>query len=147
MEQEICMRINKSALYHKRLMQRILEKFKLTYAQYQVLKVVQEHEGLTAKEVLVYLDSDKATLSGVLARLEKHQLITREINSTDRRLMHIYLTDKSKEFCSNIRLVENTCASDLTEGIKPKELKVFMDVFNRIIANQINKINDYENRD
>lgn len=142
MEQEICVRINKSALYHKRLMQKILERFGITYAQYQVLKIIQEHPGLPAKEILVYIDSDKATLSGVLSRLEKNKLIKRKANEQDRRIIHNHLTSKSMEFCSNIRHIEETCANDLTDGIKPKELKIFMDVFNRIISNQVKKIAD-----
>ena len=77
MNDKTCETINKSALLHKRLMNKILERFSLTYAQYQVLKTIKTHSSLTAKEILVYMDTDKATLSGVLSRLERQNLIIR----------------------------------------------------------------------
>jgi len=142
MAEEICPTINKSALLHRRLMGKILERYDLTYSQYQVLKTIKQHGTLSAKEILVYLDTDKATLSGVLGRLEKHNLIKRERDPGDRRLMHITLTAASEALCENVEAREKECEDDLTKGIKPRELKNFMSVFDRIINNQIEKLNE-----
>ncbi|MFU8787185.1 MAG: MarR family winged helix-turn-helix transcriptional regulator [Candidatus Izemoplasmataceae bacterium] len=142
MEREICNIINKGAILHKRLMTKILEQFDLTYAQYQVLKIIKQHNGLTAKEILIYLDTDKATLSGVLSRLEKHNLIERIPNQEDRRLMHIHLKEKSIEICDQVNLIETNCESDLLNGLKPKEIRYFFDVFNHIIGNQLKKLEE-----
>ncbi|MFH5880934.1 MarR family winged helix-turn-helix transcriptional regulator [Liberiplasma polymorphum] len=142
MEREICNIINKGAILHKRLMTKILEQFDLTYAQYQVLKIIKQHNGLTAKEILIYLDTDKATLSGVLSRLEKHNLIERIPNQEDRRLMHIHLKEKSIEICDQVNLIETNCESDLLKGLKPKEIRYFFDVFNHIIGNQLKKLEE-----
>lgn len=140
MAQEICDIINKSALLHKRMMGKILDRFELTYAQYQVLKTIKKHQTLSAKEILVYLDTDKATLSGVLSRLERNGLVKREKDPSDRRLMHISLTAASTALCNNVEAIEGTCASDLTKGLKTRELKNFISVFERIVENQHQKI-------
>ncbi len=140
MAQEICDTINKSALLHKRMMGKILDRFELTYAQYQVLKTIKKHQTLSAKEILVYLDTDKATLSGILGRLERNGLIKREKDPSDRRLMHISLTAASIALCDNVEVIENTCANDLTKGIKTREMKNFFNVFERIVENQHEKI-------
>lgn len=142
MEREICQIMNKGALLHKRLMTKILERFDLTYAQYQVLKIIKQHNGLTAKEILIYLDTDKATLSGILSRLEKNQLIERKANEEDRRLMHIHLKEKSLSICDEVTQIENACEADLLKGLKTKEVRYFFDVFNHIIGNQIKKIEE-----
>ncbi len=135
MSQSICHKIQKSAFYYKRLMNQILAPYQLTFAQYQVLKTIQHHEGITAKDILIYIDSDKATLSGVLTRLEKNGLVLRHPDSNDRRLMHIYLTEKSRLFCKNIYEIEIMCESEMTGKIRSKDLKIFDSVYAQIIAN------------
>ncbi len=142
MDDKVCHLINKSALLHKRLMNRILERFDLTYAQYQVLKTIKKHSSLTAKEILVYMDTDKATLSGVLSRLENRSLIIRTKDPEDRRLMHIQLTERSNALCTQVSEIEMTCQDSLTENIKSRELKNFLNVFERIIQNQEAKIEE-----
>ncbi|MFP4286993.1 MAG: MarR family winged helix-turn-helix transcriptional regulator [Candidatus Izemoplasmataceae bacterium] len=147
MDREICQLINKGALLHKRLMTKILEKFNLTYAQYQVLKIIKQYNGLTAKEILIYLDTDKATLSGVLSRLEKSELIERIANKEDKRLMHIFLKERSVEICDHVTMIENQCEHDLLKGLKTKEIRYFFDVFNHIINNQIDKLESVSKED
>ncbi len=144
MSEEICKLINKSALLHKRLMARILERYELTYAQYQVLKTIRKHQTLSAKEILVHLDTDKATLSGILSRLERNGLIKREKDPNDKRLMHISLTAASKALCDNVADIERECAEELMKGVKTRESKNFFNTFQRVIQNQKDKLNEPE---
>lgn len=129
-------------MLHKRLMAKILERFDLTYAQYQVLKTIKKHKTLSAKEILVYMDTDKATLSGILNRLEKNGLIRREQDAKDKRLKHVSLTAASEALCNNVESIEGGCAEELTHNIKPRELKNFFNVFEKIIANQQRKLQE-----
>ncbi|MFW6318869.1 MAG: MarR family winged helix-turn-helix transcriptional regulator [Bacillota bacterium] len=140
MQQEICKMMHKGALLHKRLMTSILERYNITYAQYQVLKIINEHPGVTAKEILIYLDTDKATLSGVLTRLEKSGYIERKVDKEDRRLVHVYLTEKSVSVCEDVKSIEASCEEELLKGLKPKEIRHFFDAFNHVINNQIDKL-------
>lgn len=140
MEHEICKMMHKGALLHKRLMTSILERYNITYAQYQVLKIINEHPGITAKEILIYLDTDKATLSGVLTRLEKSNLIERKVDKEDRRLIHIYLTEKSLSVCEDVKTIELSCEDEMLKGLKPREIRHFFDAFNQVINNQIDKL-------
>ncbi len=142
MAEEVCKMINKSSLLHKRLMAKILERFELTYAQYQVLKTIKHYKTLSAKEILVHLDTDKATLSGILNRLERNGLIKREKDPKDKRLKHVTLTAASEALCTNVQTIEDSCADDLTANIKPRELKNFFNVFEKIIENQHRKLRE-----
>ncbi len=140
MERDVCTIINKNALLHKRLMTKILERFNLTYAQYQVLKIIKAREGLSAKEVLSHTDTDKATLSGVLARLEKRGLIIRESDDNDRRLKHIRLVAESRALCETVADIESDCERDLLKGLKTKEIRIFFEVSNHIADKQLRMI-------
>jgi len=140
----ICELVSKSALYHKRLMTRMLERFDVTYAQYQVLKVIKQHQPLSAKEILVHLDTDKATLSGVLSRLEQRGYIQRDRDRSDKRVLHVRLTRTSSALLEAIEVKETECTDSLTHNIKNRELKNFFNVFERIINNQLRKIDEIE---
>lgn len=147
MENRICPLINKAALYHKRLMAKMLERFEVTYAQYHVLKTIKEHQSLTAKEILVHLDTDKATLSGVLNRLEQKNLITRTKDENDRRLLHVHLTKAAGALLEAIRTKEKECEESISKGIKSRELKNFLNVMDKIIDNQLEKLDELSQED
>ncbi len=137
---EICQMMHKGAMLHKRLMTRILERYDLTFAQYQVMKTISEHPGTSAKEILVYMDTDKATLSGVLYRLEQRGMIVRKKDPEDRRLVHIHLSEESQMICSEVTHLEKACEEDLLKGMRSKELKFFLEGFNHVLNNQIKKL-------
>ncbi len=136
MSLEICKMMEKGALYHKRLMTKILERFGLTYAQFVVIKAIYETPGITAKEILSSQDTDKATLSGILSRLEKNALIERRNDPKDKRLVHIYLSDASKRICEEVTKIETNCQTDLLKGIRTSKTKHFIDGFKQVLKNQ-----------
>ena len=80
MVKEMCYKLNKSSMLYKRLMSKHLERLNITYSQLMVLRVVNQEPGITAKEILMQMDTDKATLSGVLSRLERNNYINRVKN-------------------------------------------------------------------
>ncbi len=143
MSQEICQMMHKGALLHKRLMSRILERYDLTYAQFQALKIIHDQPGITAKEILIYLDSDKATLSGVLSRLERNDMIERKKDPDDRRLVHTALTDKSRAICEEVLAIETDCQQDLLKGLRSREVKHFTEGFKQVLSNQEQKLREY----
>lgn len=144
MEQDVMKMIAKSALNHKRIMTKLLERFDITYAQYQVLKTVKAYQPLTAKEMLVYLDTDKATLSGILNRLEKRELIIRAEDKRDRRLMYVQLSKVSAEMLKELDTLEKDIDKMLIDGVKNRELKNFMNAFETMLKNQQNKLEELE---
>ena len=144
MSQEICQMMHKGALLHKRLMSKILERFNLTYAQYQVLKIIHEQSGITAKEILIYLDSDKATLSGILSRLERNGMIERTKDPDDRRLVHAALTEKSRAVCNDVFAIEAECQRDLLKGLRSREVKHFTEGFKQVLQNQEQRLREHD---
>jgi DNA-binding MarR family transcriptional regulator len=86
MVKEMCYKLNKSSMLYKRLMSKHLERLNITYSQLMVLRVINQEPGITAKEILMQMDTDKATLSGVLSRLQRNNYISRVKNEKDRRI-------------------------------------------------------------
>lgn len=116
----------------KRLYAKRLEPYGLTYAQYQVLIVIAEHEGLTAKDLLVYIDSDKATLSGVLKRLEVNHLIKRVRDDVDRRKQRIHCEPSAVEMIEQFNTESERLEKALLKGLRGREVRLCRDVLRHI---------------
>jgi DNA-binding MarR family transcriptional regulator len=140
MVKEICYKLNKSGMLYKRLMAKHLERMNITYAQLMVLRVIDNEPGITAKEILMQMDTDKATLSGVISRLERDNYIYRVQNEKDGRVRNIYVSEGSEEICSEVNVIEQACMRSLMEGITEEEATEFLRVLDLFIANQVKKI-------
>ena len=73
-----------------------LEQYDLTPIQYGVLKCVWQLEFHNPKEIAEYLGIENSTISGILDRMEKKELIERKIDKDDRRFVYIDLTESGK---------------------------------------------------
>ena len=140
MVKEMCYKLNKSSMLYKRLMSKHLERLNITYAQLMVLRVIDQEPGITAKEILMQMDTDKATLSGVISRLERDNYIYRVKNDKDGRIRNIYTSEGSDELCKEVEGIEAACIVDLVKGISDEEADMFINILDRFIENQIHKI-------
>lgn len=73
-----------------------LAPFGITPVQYAALQVLWESDGRTGAEIGARLVLDSATITGVLDRLEKLEMIERFPDDSDRRINRIHLTRKGK---------------------------------------------------
>lgn len=144
MVKEMCYKLNKSSMLYKRLMSKHLERLNITYSQLMVLRVVNQEPGVTAKEILMQMDTDKATLSGVLSRLERDNYIIRKKNEADKRIQNIYVCGGSEALCEEVSIIETACIDDLLEGISMEDAEKFVLTLDRFISNQLKKMeHDY----
>ena len=142
MVKEMCYKLNKSSMLYKRLMSKHLERLNITYSQLMVLRVANQEPGITAKEILMQMDTDKATLSGVLARLERDNYIYRVKNEKDKRIQNIFVSEGSEKLCTEVSVIEKACISDLIDGISSEEAENFLSILDRFIENQVAKIDE-----
>lgn len=142
MVKEMCYKLNKSSMLYKRLMSKHLERLNITYSQLMVLRVINQEPGITAKEILMQMDTDKATLSGVLSRLERDNYIVRKVNENDKRIRNIFMSGGSEQLCGDVSTIEKACIDDLLIGIDKEDAEKFVRTLDRFINNQIKKIDE-----
>ncbi len=65
--------------------------FDLTPLQYAALRVVADHPGLDQASLASIIAFDRATVGGVVDRLEAKGLLRREIRRTDRRARYLHV--------------------------------------------------------
>lgn len=97
LENQLCFRLYSLTKLMNRHYSPVLKKLGLTYSQYLVMLVLWENNNtissLSVKELGEKLDLDSGTLSPLLKRLEKQQLLNRFRNSQDERSVEVKLTD------------------------------------------------------
>ncbi|WBA82798.1 MarR family transcriptional regulator [Endozoicomonas sp. GU-1] len=72
----------------------LLDKLDLTYAQYLVMMVLWENDGISVKDIGARLHLDSGTLTPLLKRLEGKGLVERGRSEQDERVRVLKLTEE-----------------------------------------------------
>ena len=71
-----------------------LENYDVTPVQYGVLYCLWKGDKTTPKEIASELKLENSTISGILDRMEKKDLLKRQVSTEDRRYIEVVLTEK-----------------------------------------------------
>jgi DNA-binding MarR family transcriptional regulator len=123
-------------------MNTMLEKYDITYPQYLVLMTILEKKEVLANEMIGYLDSDKATLSGIIKRLHEGQWILKSINPNDRRKQVLTLSPQGYEKMEAIGSLESDCEAMLSHSFVIKDQKKMGQYLQELIQNQIQYLSE-----
>lgn len=91
-------RIIRATDLHSRKLNRITG---LTASQLLILRLLSQNEELTAGEVARQVSLSQATVTTIIDRLEKLDLVNRERGNQDRRRVYIYITEKGRSLLTN----------------------------------------------
>ena len=94
LENQICFPLYAASRLVTREYQPHLDKLGITYPQYLVLMVLWENNGLTVNDISEKLILNTNTLTPLLKRMEKQQLLSRRRDVADERKVLISLTEK-----------------------------------------------------
>lgn len=133
---ELCQLLQKLTQNHKRIMNTMLERYDITYPQYLVLITILEKKEVLANEIIGYLDSDKATLSGIIKRLYERQWILKSIDANDRRKQVLTLSSEGYEKMQVIGSLESDCEATLSHSFMLKDQKKLEQYLQELILNQ-----------
>lgn len=125
-------------------MSRCLSDFGITAAEVMILAYLYEHENPRQEDISKFFMLDKGSVARTLQKLEKKELIERQINPEDQREKVIMLTDKG--YC-----VQDTCMSlkkiwheTMFNGIGHEEVVVFGRVLEKIACNVATSLSQWE---
>ena len=98
-----------------------LRPFGLTNLQHLVLEALWYREGFTASELGKFLVLDKATLSGVLDRLSDAGWIEKRTDAEDRRVVHLFPTEKADAMKASLIELRKQANEDLLAAFSLEE--------------------------
>lgn len=102
----------------------------------KILEYLWFHDGASQKDIGQKCIIDKSTVTSLLKRMEKLELIRKETRPDDQRGVSIFLTKKGWEKAKRIREVIYGLDDFMWQGIEPEEKQQFIETFQKIIKNQ-----------
>jgi DNA-binding MarR family transcriptional regulator len=107
LENQICFPLNATSRLITQQYKPLLDQLGITYPQYLVLLVLWDKDGIPVKEISEKLLLETNTLTPLLKRLEKHDILQRQRSSEDERVVIISLTTKGKALKQRAKDIPN----------------------------------------
>ncbi|RJP83087.1 MAG: MarR family transcriptional regulator [Desulfobacteraceae bacterium] len=100
-----------------------------------VLFALWQSDGLKVVELGHEAGLEPSTMTGLLDRMEKSELVYRAADPSDRRVQRIFLTRKGIEVKDITLEVVNHVIDTIFEGISGQELAKTMDLLKQVLTN------------
>ena len=104
----------------------------LTLPQFFVLTALWREDGLNFRDLRQRVSVDGATLTGIVDRMEKSELVERRQDPTDRRATRIYLTMKGRLLLPQTFRVVNELDGALRQPFGEDEMQVFEQILHKL---------------
>lgn len=145
LENQICFPIYSTSRLITKAYKPYLEKIGLTYPQYLVLMVLWDNDELSVNRIAERLMLNTNTLSPLLKRMEKMELLNRTRSSKDERSVVVQLTEKGKQLKREARPIpEKLLSSMLSENIELSDILQLKEMLSEWIKVLSTKTRDIE---
>lgn len=111
---------------------RRLAPYGVTPVQYGLLEVLWETDGQSGAALGERLRLDGATITGLLDRLAHADLVERRPHPTDRRINHVYLTDKGRALQRDLDREIDLLTVDILGRLSPADADRFQAILVRV---------------
>ncbi len=131
---QICFPLYSASRLFTKAYKPYLEKMGLTYPQYLVLMVLWENDGLSVNQITEKLLLNSNTLSPLLKRMEKMELLKRNRSIEDERSVIVQLSKKGKQLKLNaLPIPEKLITELISKNIKMEDMLKLKDILDELI--------------
>jgi len=128
----VCYKLSRVMRKVHRYYESKLSHYGITPSQFYVLSAVWEKDGVKFKELAKGLDMDGSTLTSILDRMERQDLVERRNDPDDRRSLLIFLKDKAKQNIAEITCLAETLNQEIKERFSVEEFTSFERVLDKL---------------
>ena len=107
-----------------------LNEIGITYTQYLVLLVLWESENSNIKEIAKVLKLDSPTITPIVQKLEKMNLVKRQRSDKDERVVVVSLTKNGIDLETQVADIQNKVAC--RTHLNPKDFKELKNTLNQL---------------
>lgn len=111
--------------------------FDLTPVQFAALDAILAHPGIDQAGVAALIAYDRATIGGVIDRLEQKGYVARRVSRRDRRAREVRATDKGAKAFADILPVVTALQDRILDALDPAEKDDFLRLARKAIAAEI----------
>lgn len=106
----------------------------LTSPQLLVIQAISAHEGVMVKDIASSINLSSATITSILDRLEKRELVLRQRSTTDKRKVELWLTDAGIEILKDAPKPLQQHFIDRFEAMEEWEQSQMLSTMQRIVS-------------
>lgn len=107
---------------------------KLTPVQFAAMDAIATYPGIDQAGVAARIAYDRATIGGVIDRLEQKGYVSREVSKQDRRAREVRLTDNGQRLYNDILPLVTRLQEDILPGLSESERTQFMELARKAIG-------------
>jgi MarR family transcriptional regulator, temperature-dependent positive regulator of motility len=100
--------------------------FDLTSVQFAALDGIAQQPGIDQASLAATIGFDRATIGGVIDRLELKGLVQREVSAQDRRARQLYLTTAGEQLRAASRPVVEALQAEILAPLSAVEREAFL---------------------
>lgn len=113
--------------------------YDITPVQFAVMKSLQEHAHIEQAQIAALISYDRATIGGVIDRLEIKGYISRKVSIRDRRARTCALTQQGELLLKKISPITESFQENILEGLNKEEFQIFIKLAKKVILYDQNK--------
>jgi DNA-binding MarR family transcriptional regulator len=112
-----------------------LQAYSITPPQWGVLVRLVEQDGQSLSEIGARALFDGPTMTGIVDRLEASGLVERHRDSSDRRVINVYLSERGREIMRSLPPIGEDTDKELLSGAGSKDVVCFRAALRKVIEN------------
>jgi DNA-binding MarR family transcriptional regulator len=116
----------------RRITKELARRADLTGPQLTVVKLLETVGDLSLSELSEKIRAQNSTVTGIIDRMEREALVTRERSKEDRRVVHIKLTPKGKELAREIPVEPMEIFKGALESLSAQEMRDLMRIMTKL---------------
>jgi DNA-binding MarR family transcriptional regulator len=107
--------------------------FDLTPVQYAALDAIKDQPGTDQARVAEFIGYDRATIGGVIDRLEKKGWVRRVVSAQDRRARELSLTAKGNRVLSALTPIVQDLQKDILQPLNAADFARFIKLAKQVV--------------
>lgn len=98
----------------------------LTPVQFATMDVIAAHPGIDQAGVAAKIAYDRATIGGVIDRLDQKNYVIRSVSPRDRRAREVQLSEQGQRLHQQVLPLIESMQDEMLEALTPEERSVFL---------------------
>ena len=125
-----CLQQKSTAIFQSRMK---IAGYDLTAVQFAAMRVLAEKPGIEQAQIAEMIAYDRATIGGVVDRLEKKNYITRTVSQNDRRARQVRLTELGLQVFNDVCPLVEALQQDILAGLDESERQQFLMLARKLV--------------
>jgi len=109
--------------------------YSLSTISYNILLITYIFDGISQESISKSIKMDKSSVAKVVNKLIRMELMHKTLNSDDRRMYNLHVTDAGKIICDKLIKCFEEWQSMVLSGISKEEIEVFFNTLAKINLN------------